>query len=56
MESLDRNQKDAINFVTINTNSIGMMTFVGQLDFNTVKLFFQPISMNLEKGEGLSMF
>ena len=49
MESLDRNQKDAINFVTLNTNSIGMMTFVGQLDFNTVKLFFQPISMILGK-------
>lgn len=49
LEALDRNQKDAINFVTINTNSIAMMTFVGQLDFNTVKLFFQPISMILGK-------
>ena len=44
MENLDRKDKDALNFLVINTNSMAMMTFDRQLDFNTVSLFFQPLT------------
>jgi len=41
---LDRKEKDATNFLAINTNSIGMMTFERQLSFKSVTRFMQPIN------------
>ena len=41
---LDRTEKDATNFLAINTNSIGMMTFERQLSFKSVTRFMQPIN------------
>ena len=35
---------DALNFLVINTNSIGMMTFERQLSFKSVTRFMQPIN------------
>ena len=45
LDKLDREQKDALNFLAINTNSIGIMTFERQLSFHTVTRFFQPLFM-----------
>mgnify|MGYP001203154335 CR=1 FL=1 len=44
LEKLDRNEKDALNFLAINTNSIGLMTFGRQLSFSAVTRFMQPIN------------
>ena len=44
LEKLDRKEKDATNFLAINTNSIGMMTFERQLSFKSVTRFMQPIN------------
>jgi hypothetical protein len=44
LDKLDRKEKDATNFLAINTNSIGMMTFERQLSFKSVTRFMQPIS------------
>jgi hypothetical protein len=43
LDQLDREHKDALNFLAINTNSIGIMTFERQLSFHTVTRFFQPL-------------
>ena len=39
LDKLDRKEKDALNFLAINTNSIGMMTFERQLSFKSVTRF-----------------
>ena len=44
LDKLERKEKDATNFVAINTNSIGMMTFERQLSFKSVTIFMQPIN------------
>jgi len=44
LDKLERKEKDALNFVAINTNSIGMMTFERQLSFKSVTRFMQPIN------------
>ena len=44
LDKLDRKEKDATNFLAINTNSIGMMTFEKQLSFKSVTRFMQPIN------------
>ena len=44
LAKLDRKEKDATNFLAINTNSIGMMTFERQLSFKSVTRFMQPIN------------
>ncbi len=44
LDKLDRKEKDALNFLAINTNSIGMMTFERQLSFKSVTRFMQPIN------------
>tara|TARA_Y100000994_G_C15628609_1_gene416121 strand:+ start:480 stop:1010 length:531 start_codon:yes stop_codon:yes gene_type:complete len=44
LDKLDRKEKDATNFLAINTNSIGMMTFERQLSFKSVTRFMQPIN------------
>ena len=44
LDKLDRKEKDALNFLAINTNSIGLMTFGRQLSFNAVTRFMQPIN------------
>ena len=44
LDKLERNEKDATNFLAINTNSIGMMTFERQLSFKSVTRFMQPIN------------
>tara|TARA_B100002052_G_C15829263_1_gene574534 strand:- start:60 stop:587 length:528 start_codon:yes stop_codon:yes gene_type:complete len=44
LSKLDRKEKDALNFLAINTNSIGIMTFERQLSFNTVCSFFQSLT------------
>ena len=44
MGKLERKDMDALNFLVINTNSIGMMTFERQLSFNSVIRFMQPIN------------
>ena len=44
LDKLDRKEKDAANFLAINTNSIGMMTFERQLSFKSVTRFMQPIN------------
>ena len=44
LDNLDRKEKDATNFLAINTNSIGMMTFERQLSFKSVTRFMQPIN------------
>ena len=44
LDKLDRKDKDATNFLAINTNSIGMMTFERQLSFKSVTRFMQPIN------------
>ncbi|DAC15558.1 MAG TPA: hypothetical protein D7H86_01030, partial [Candidatus Poseidoniales archaeon] len=44
LDKLDRKEKDATNFLAINTNSIGMMTFERQLSFKSVSRFMQPIN------------
>ena len=43
LSKLDRKEKDALNFLAINTNSIGIMTFEKQLSFSTVCSFFQSL-------------
>ena len=45
LEKLERKEKDATNFLAINTNSIGMMTFERQLSFKSVTRFMQPINV-----------
>lgn len=40
---LSREEKDMLNFMAINTNSIAIMTFDRQLSFSTVARFFQPL-------------
>mgnify|MGYP001486510478 FL=1 len=45
LNKLDRKEKDATNFLAINTNSIGMMTFERQLSFKSVTRFMQPINV-----------
>ena len=44
LDKLERKEKDATNFLAINTNSIGMMTFERQLSFKSVTRFMQPIN------------
>ena len=44
MDKLERKEKDATNFLAINTNSIGMMTFERQLSFKSVTIFMKPIN------------
>jgi len=44
LDKLDRKEKDATNFLAINTNSIGLMTFERQLSFKSVTRFMQPIN------------
>ena len=44
MGKLERKEMDALNFLVINTNSIGMMTFERQLSFKSVTRFMQPIN------------
>ena len=44
MVQLERKEMDALNFLVINTNSIGMMTFERQLSFKSVTRFMQPIN------------
>ena len=44
LDKLERKEKDATNFLAINTNSIGMMTFERQLSFKSVTIFMQPIN------------
>ena len=44
LAKLDRKEKDATNFLAINTNSIGLMTFERQLSFKSVTRFMQPIN------------
>ena len=44
LDKLERKEKDATNFVAINTNSIGMTTFERQLSFKSVTIFMQPIN------------
>ena len=44
LDKLERKEKDATNFLAINTNSIGMMTFERQLSFKSVTIFIQPIN------------
>ena len=44
LDKLDRKEKDALNFLAINTNSIGLMTFGRQLSFNAVTRFMHPIN------------
>ena len=44
MVKLERKEMDALNFLVINTNSIGMMTFERQLSFKSVTRFMQPIN------------
>jgi|TARA_A100001234_G_C12448648_1_gene310070 hypothetical protein len=45
LDKLDRKEKDALNFVAINTNSIGMMTFERQLSFKSVTRFMQTVNV-----------
>ena len=45
LDKLDRKEKDALNFLVINTNSIGLMTFGRQLSFKSVTRFIQPINV-----------
>tara|TARA_X000001036_G_C20641804_1_gene791411 strand:- start:86 stop:616 length:531 start_codon:yes stop_codon:yes gene_type:complete len=49
LDKLDRKEKDALNFLAINTNSIGMMTFERQLSFKSVTRFMQPINIMVGK-------
>ena len=44
LDKLERKEKDATNFLAINTNSIGMMTFERQLSFKSVTIFMKPIN------------
>jgi len=44
MVQLERKEMDALNFLAINTNSIGVMTFDKQLSFKSVTRFMQPIN------------
>ena len=44
MVQLERKEMDALNFLVINTNSIGVMTFDKQLSFKSVTRFMQPIN------------
>ena len=44
MVQLERKEMDALNFLAINTNSIGVMTFDRQLSFKSVTRFMQPIN------------
>jgi len=44
MVQLERKDMDALNFLVINTNSIGVMTFDKQLSFKSVTRFMQPIN------------
>ena len=45
LDKLDRKEKDALNFLAINTNSIGMMTFERQLSFKSVTRFMQTVNI-----------
>ena len=42
MGVLDRKEKDALNYLAITTNNIGMLTFERQLSFHAVSMFFWP--------------
>ena len=42
LDKLERKEKDATNFLAINTNSIGMMTFEHQLSFKSCLLYTSP--------------
>ena len=44
MNPLERKDKDALNFLAITTNNIGMLTFERQLSFHAVSMFFGPIN------------
>lgn len=42
--ALDRNEKDALNYLVITTNSIGLLTFERHLSFHAVSMFFGPVN------------
>ena len=40
--ALERNEKDALNYLVITTNSIGLLTFERHLSFHAVSMFLGP--------------
>ena len=44
LDRLERKEKDALNYLVITTNSIGMLTFERQLSFRAVARFMGPVT------------